>query len=106
MRNRTLKNLAATAKNRLIQKSGNLVGPASTRNITYKLILNEDDDFFEKVKVLLEENSITPIKELMDKKRYDNLDEFGKQKYLLDTIEKFQEIKRKIEGEKTRKIVY
>jgi len=106
MKNRTLKNLAANAKNRLIQKSGNLVSPISKNNITYKLILNEDEAFFEKVKILLENNSISPMKELMDKKKYDNLDELGKQKYLLDTIEKFQEIKRKIEGENLRKMVY
>ena len=106
MRNRTLKNLAANAKNRLIQKSGNVVGPTSSSNITYRLILNEDEAFFEKVKTLLENNSISPMKELMDKKKYDDLDELGKQKYLLDTLEKFQQIKRKIEGEKARKIVY
>ena len=106
MKNKTLKNLAIFAKNRLIQKGGNIVSPVSSNNVTFKLILNEDDAFFEKVKNLLEENSISPIKELMDKKRYDSLDEFGKQKYLLDTVEKFQEMKRKIESENSRKLVY
>ncbi len=106
MKNRTIKNLAIFAKNRLIQKGGKLPSPASTSNVTFKLILNEDDAFFEKVKNLLEENSISPIKELMDKKRYDSLDEFGKQKYLLDTVEKFQVMKRKIEMENNRKFVY
>lgn len=106
MKNRTIKNLAIFAKNRLIQKGGNLPSPASANNATFKLILNEDDAFFEKVKTLLEENSISPIKQLMDKKKYDALDEFGKQKYLLDTVEKFKEMKRKIEMENSRKIVY
>ena len=45
------------------------------------------------------------MQELMDKKKYDNLDELGKQKYLLDTIEKFQQIKSKIERENVRKFV-
>lgn len=106
MKNDTLKKLAINAKNRLIQKSGRIVSPVSADNVTFKLIYNEDDAFFEKVKNLLQENSISPIKELMDKHKYDSLDAFGKQKYLLDTIEKFQEIKRKIEMENTRKIVY
>ena len=106
MKNKTLKNLAIFAKNRLIQKAGNVVGPVSSNNATFKLILNEDGAFFEKVKSLLEENSISPIKELMDKKRYDSLSEFGKQKYLLDTIEKFQVMKRKIEMENSQKLVY
>ena len=106
MKNKTLKNLAIFAKNRLIQKSGHFANPISANNVTYKLILNEDDSLFEKVKNLLEENSISPIKELMDKKRYDSLSEFGKQKYLLDTVEKFQQIKRKIEHEKSQKLVY
>ena len=106
MKNKTLKNLALFAKNRLIQKAGNVVSPISSSNITFKLMLNEDDAFFEKVKNLLEENSISPIRELMDKKRYDSLDEFGKQKYLLDTVERFQEMKRKIECENSRKLVY
>ena len=98
MRNRTIKNLAVCAKNRLIQKSGRVLSPASN-NVTFKIILDEDEAFFEKVKNLLEENSIAPIKELMDKKKYDALDEFGKQKYLLDTVEKFQMSKRRIESE-------
>lgn len=105
MRNKTLKNLAANAKNRLIQKGGVVVSPASSSSITYRLMLTEDDAFFEKVKSLLAENSITPMKDLMDKKKYDGLDELGKQKYLLDTIEKFQQIKSKIERENSRKIV-
>jgi DNA replication initiation complex subunit (GINS family) len=98
MRNRTIKNLAICAKNRLIQKSGKLVSPASS-NITFKIFVDEDKDFYEKVKNLLEENSISPIKELMDSKKYEELDEFGRQKYLLDTIEKFQLSKRRIESD-------
>ena len=98
MRNRTIKNLAICAKNRLIQKSGKVVSPIAD-NVTFKIIMDKDEAFFEKVKNLLAENSITPIKELMDKKHYDGLDDFGKQKYLLDTIEKFQTTKRRIENE-------
>ena len=106
MKNDTLKRLAINAKNRLIQKSGGIVSPANANNVTYKLIYSEDDAFFEKVRTLLQQNSISPIKELMDKAKYDELDAFGKQKYLLDTIEKFQDMKRKIEMENVRKIVY
>ena len=105
MRNKTLKNLAANAKNRLIQKAGVVVSPVSSTNITYKLMLSEDDAFFEKVKSLLEANSISPMKDLMEKRKYDSLDELGKQKYLLDTIEKFQQTKSQIERENSRKIV-
>ena len=98
MKNRTIKNLAISAKNRLIQKSGKVLSHIR-ENGTFKVILDEDQAFVEKVKNLLEANSISPIKELMDKRRYDSLDEFGKQKYLLDTIEKFRISKMKIESE-------
>ena len=107
MGNRTLKNLAVNAKNRLIQKSGNVVGQAvPTSSIKFKLITNEDDAFFEKVKSLIEENSVCPIKELMDKKKYDEMSEYSKQKYLLDTLDRFQQTKKQIELENERKIVY
>ena len=107
MGNRTLKNLAVNAKNRLIQKSGNVVSKMPSTTIAkFKLITNEDDAFVEKVKNLLEENSICPIKELMDKKKYDEMSFFSKQKYLLDTLDKFKEIKNQIESENERQIVY
>ena len=106
MRNRTLKTLAVSAKNRLIQKSGVVVSPTKGENVTFKLLTNEDDALFDKVKSIIESNTISPIRELMDKKKFDNLDELGRQKYLLDTIEKFKEIKSRIEIENARKIVY
>ena len=105
MKSKTIKNLAANAKSRLIHKAGVIVSPTPSTNISYKLMMTEDDAFFEKVKNLLAINSISPMQELMDKKKYDGLDELGKQKYLLDTIEKFQQIKSKIERENVRKIV-
>ena len=107
MGNRTLKNLAVSARNRLIQKSGCVVGKAQTSGLAkFKLITNEDEEFVEKVKSLLEENSICPIKELMDKKKYDEMSFYSKQKYLLDTLDKFNQIKKQIEMENERKIVY
>ena len=107
MGNRTLKNLAVNAKNRLIQKSGNLVGKAQSYKFSkFRLITNEDQAFVEKVKTLLEENSICPIKELMDTKKYEEMSFFSKQKYLLDTLDKFNQIKKQIEIENERKIVY
>ena len=74
MSNRTLKNLAIHAKNRLIQKSGNVVSPTNAMGaVKFKLISNDDEEFVEKVKSLLEENSICPIKELMDQKKYEEM---------------------------------
>lgn len=106
MKNRTIKNLAFYAKNRLIQKGGLPHSVASMDNVTFKLLSNDDDLYLEKVKTILERNSISPMKEMMDKETYDNLDPFGKQKYLLDSLELFQRLKNKIELENSRKIVY
>ena len=107
MASRTLKNLAMNAKNRLIQKSG--IVPSVTTNSSlakFKLISNDDDAIYDKVRFLIENNSTSPMRELMDKKKYDSLTDFGKQKYLLDMLDKFQTIKRQIECEKEQNFVY
>ena len=106
MKNDVLKALALRAKNRLIQK-GN---PESERTKDYriKIIKSGDEVFYDKVKALLErdEDVLNPIKELMDEKIYSSMTLMQKERYLLQTVEKYQKVKSLIEDEKALKVVY
>lgn len=106
MKNDILKALALRAKNRLIQK-GN---PESekTRDYRIKIIKSGDEVFYDKVKALLErdEDVLNPIKELMDEKIYSSMTLMQKERYLLQTVEKYQKFKTLIEDEKALKVVY
>ena len=97
MKNAALKNLALRAKNRLLNKG--LRDTYSNANI--KIINDKDSAFVEKVRdVLYNESMVTnPIKYLMDEQRLMKLDPKGRERYLLETIEKYQSAKREIEKE-------
>lgn len=97
MKNDALKNLALRAKNRLLHKG--LRDTYSNANI--KVISNRDQDFVDKVKdVLKKEDSLTnPIKYLMDEQRLIKMDPRARERYLLETIEKYQSAKKLIEQE-------
>lgn len=106
MKNDLLKTLALRAKNRLIQK-GN---PESVKAKDYriKIIKSGDEVFYDKVKALLErdEDILNPIKELMDEKIYSSMSLMQRERYLLQTVEKYQKVKSLIEDEKALKVVY
>ena len=97
MKNDILKTLAMKAKNRMINK--NLRNTYS--NSSVKIIDNYDKGFYNKVKeIMVEDTDIcNPLKRLMDEDKLMKLDARGKERYLLETIEKYQQAKRMIEEE-------
>jgi hypothetical protein len=98
MKNDILKTLAMKAKNRMINK--NLRN--TYVNSSIKIIDNSDQEFYDKVKEIIieDEDILNPLKRLMDENRLMKLDARGKERYLLETIEKYQQAKRLIENEK------
>ena len=94
MKSNMLKILANKAKKRMMNR--NSVEEIDAR---IKIIESKDEDFIEKVKSVLasEEKSRHPMKYLMDSKKLMSLDECSKERYLLETAEKYLKIKAKIE---------
>ena len=103
MKNDILKNLAMKAKNRLINK--NLRNTYS--NIDIKIINENDEAFYKKVKEIVNEKEFVynPIKRLMDENKMMNMTPNERERYLLQTIEKYQDARRKIFKEQCSKIV-
>lgn len=97
MKSDVLKNLALRAKNRLLNK--NLRNTYSNAEI--KIIDNDDQEFYAKVKDVLshEEEVCNPLKYLMDDSKLLSLDANGRERYLLQTIEKYKQAKQRIERE-------
>ena len=95
MKNDALKTLALRAKNRLLNKG--LRDTYSNANI--RVISNNDNEFVDKVKTVLDkEDAMTnPLKYLMDEQRLLKLDPKARERYLLETIEKYQQAKRELE---------
>ena len=96
MKSNMLKVLAMRAKNRMINK-----GNESYFDSRVKVISNDDSEFVEKVRKILENEkcSQNPLKILMDEKRVNKLDEQAKERYLLETMEKYLKAKNQIETE-------
>ncbi|MBQ8444587.1 MAG: hypothetical protein IJX25_04470 [Clostridia bacterium] len=97
MKSDALKNLAMRAKNRLLNK--NLRNTYSNAEI--KIIDNNDEEFYAKVKqvVSCEETVCNPMKYLMDDSKLLSLDAQDRERYLLQTIQKYKQAKDKIERE-------
>lgn len=98
MKNDILKTLAMKAKNRMINKK--LRDTYANTNV--KIIDNYDKEFYNKVKEIINEDCdiFNPLKKLMDQNKLMNLDERGRERYLLETIEKYQKARKMIENEK------
>ncbi len=90
-----LKILAMRAKNRMINKNG-------YTDAKIKIINSDDGEFVEKVRNILnsQDNITNPIGQLMEERVLFKLDERGREKYLLETVEKFLRAKSIIENEK------
>ncbi len=103
MKREVLKSLALKAKNRMIHKNG-ASGVPYTENegLNIKVIKSNDDIFYSKVRMLLESNEdiLNPIKQLMDENILLKLDAHGKEKYLLETVEKYHKFRKMIQEEK------
>ena len=87
MRNDILKILANRAKNRLMNKSLR----DTYSNASIKIINNNDDKFYNKVKEMLTEdkNITNPIKRLMDESKLIKMNSLQREKYLFETIVKY-----------------
>ena len=97
MKNDMLKTLAMRAKNRMINK--NLRNTYSNADI--KIIKSTDDEFIAKVRALMNEDNqmSNPLKRLMDNEKMLKMDARSREKYLLETIEKYQAARKMIEKE-------
>lgn len=97
MKSDALKNLAMRAKNRLLNK--NLRNTYSNAEI--KIIDNRDENFYQKVKEVIssEETICNPLKYLMEDSKLLTLDAQGRERYLLQTIQKYKQAKEQIEKE-------
>lgn len=101
MQNKVLKRLALNAKNRMISKSTGQTKKEGvySPNVKFKVISGEDAYFFEKAKSVYERDEINPIGQLMDEAIFNKLDTYGKEKYLFDTIDKYNRFREKINRE-------
>lgn len=93
-----LKKLAEKAKNRMLGKSEN------SKNIAcIKIIRVEEDEFNARAKDVIisseKDQSFNPIKMLMDENVLMKLDERCREKYLLDTVDKYLRAKKLFEME-------
>lgn len=97
MKSDLLKALALKAKNRLINRNTKETNKTSS----VKIITDNDEEFYQKVKSVLtnDDYSLSPMKFLMDENKLLKLDSASKERYLLETIDKYNRIKAKIEKE-------
>lgn len=67
----------------------------------------QEERLYEKVCKILDEDSdtLSPIGQLIDKEKYQKLDECGKQKYILELSKKFRELSRRYYLEHVEKSV-
>ena len=115
-KNDILKELASRAKNRLkngaysdsqsikndIRKNFKIYEGGMKSNCKY-VLLNKDEDekFYLKVKNLLTENAdiVNPIGSLIDKKKFNSLNDLDKELYLFKLVDKYREMKERFEKE-------
>ena len=99
MKNDVLKTLAIKAKNRMINKGLRDTYAGSS----IRIIQSEDVTFYNKVKEMMNDNEDVhnPLQRLMDENKLMKLDARGKEKYLLETIEKYQHAKSLLEKERS-----
>ena len=91
--NDVLKNFAQKAKRRL-------VGRDKIPVAKIKVITNEDDDFKSKVENLLAEEEVVtnPVHFLMDDKLFKALEGEARERYLLSTLDKYNNFRNQIEN--------
>lgn len=105
MASKLLRDLAQNARNRLMnRKDGSLKKKAVySPNVKLKIISNEDKEFNERAMSLGEEDMITPLKKLINNDYYKTLSRDAKERYLLQTIDKYTKFREKIEFEQSQK---
>lgn len=115
MKNNELKFLANLAKQRLMNKNYNEVPIKSKNKASSYFIQNalalkklkaetnyitikdqEDIEFIEKVRQVLDEDCYNPLGKLCDKAYFETLNEFEKEFYILNLSEKYNKVKNEL----------
>ena len=93
MKNDVLKMIAQRAKRRL-------VGKENMANVKIKIIPNEDEIFNIKVEFLLSQDGVVsnPVKYLIDEGEMSGLTEEGRERFLLSTLDRYNNLRREIEA--------
>ena len=74
-------------------------------NVTIKLIDDaEDENFIKKVEDVLEKESITPFKDLVDYDEFQKLSDVERQRYIFDLAKRYNKIKYQYEKRKCANI--
>ena len=107
MKNKVLKNLAMNARNRLINRTNEnakLKQKTSvySPNVKFRIISNEDSEFLARANSLSEEDLFYPLKKLIDESYFSTLDAKGKERYLLETIDKYAKFRTRVQSEEER----
>lgn len=104
MGNQVLKRLAVRAKNRLINRDGTGLNKDKKKiysaNVKFKIISNDDVEFIDRANALGEEDFLDPLGKLMDNEYFLKLNPQSREKYLLDTIEKYAKFRKRLENDK------
>lgn len=97
MNSEMLRNFAQKAKRRL-------VGKERTVCAKIRVISNEDDDFKSRVEFLLAQEEVVPnpVKYLIDDKQMRGMSSEAKERYLLNTLDKYCMLKNKLEHDKSQ----
>lgn len=76
-------------------------------NVTVNKQKTSDEQLYSKVRSILESDEfvINPIARLIDQNEYDNMDNDGKQRYVLELAAKFRELKERYMREKASGII-
>ena len=93
MKNDVLKMIAQRAKRRL-------VGKENVANVKVKVIPNEDEKFKSKVEFLLAQEGVisNPVKYLIDDSEMKGLSEEGRERFLLSTLDRYNNLRKEIES--------
>ena len=98
MKNNILKRMAERAKNRLLGRDNY----PSQSSVCVKVIANEEVEFLERAKDVYlkskENSTYNPIKMLMDENVLIKLDARGRERYLLETVDKYLKAKQSFGG--------
>jgi hypothetical protein len=73
-------------------------------NASGNAVCNLEETFYKKVCEILDRDCdiINPVNQLVDRKKMEDLDESGKQRYIFTIMAKYSEMKRRYEEEKSR----
>lgn len=105
----TFKNLAKKAKNRLInagitqeKTTSRALSVQTSYYINARTNKPEDDPLYGKVKKILDNDIdvISPIGKLIEREVYDGLNEYERDRYLLDLSKRYSAMKKQYEKEK------